>query len=352
MRVVVIGAGYVGLVTATVLAELGHHVTCVDRDTAKLETLEQGKIPFHEPGLQHLVRRNTTAGRLDFSGTMGQVHSAAIVYLAVGTPMGPNGETDLSYIRDASLELAPHLKTGTIVVTKSTVPVGTGDMIEDLLQRCLRPSTIVDVVSNPEFLREGTAVQDALRPDRIVIGANSAKAGASVAGLFHGMDCPVIQTTRKSAELIKYTANSFLATRISFANTIARLCDAMGAHADDVMLGAGLDKRVGTAFFKAGLGYGGSCFPKDVASLMFEGHRSGVSMSLLEAVTEVNATQPAVFVEELAQRLGPLAGKTVCVLGLAFKAHTDDVRESRATLLIRELSSRGAIIRTYDPVAI
>lgn len=350
-NVVVIGAGYVGLVTAAFLAELGHCVTCVERHEGRLETLKSGGIPIHEPGLQPIVEKAVADGLLAFSDDMDAVYGADVVYLAVGTPPREDGSTDLSQIDDAAAQVAARIAPTGVVVIKSTVPVGTGDRVQAVLEAANPNEPTAAVVSNPEFLREGTAVYDARFPDRVVIGANEPWAGDIVEALYAGLRTRVVRTTRRSSELIKYTANAFLATRISFANTIAQLCDTKGAVVDDVMLGAGLDKRVGTSFFVPGLGFGGSCFPKDVASLIHEGRESGIGMDLLESVVSVNDQLPRAFVRRMEEELGSLRGRTIGVLGLAFKGDTDDVRESRALLLIEALVARGATVRAYDPEA-
>ncbi len=351
MKVAIVGAGYVGLVTSALLASLQHVVTCIEYNPKRLRALLAGKVPFHEPGLDELVADGIYDGNLHFSGVMDPVQDADVVYLAVGTPTAPDGSTDLTFVEQAAQSLARHLRGGTTVVVKSTVPVGTGDMVEAILDAHARSSARYDVVSNPEFLREGTAIQDALNPDRIVIGSKTRRGAMTVMQLLMQIDSEVVVTDRRSAELIKYAANSFLATRISFANTMAQLCDEMGADVEAVMRGAGLDRRVGTAFFRAGLGYGGSCFPKDVTSLIHEGKRAGVSMEILEAVVSVNDELPRIYIDRLKASLGDLRGQTVAVLGLAFKADTDDVRESRGILLVRELLREGAVVRCYDPEA-
>jgi UDPglucose 6-dehydrogenase len=343
MNIVVIGAGYVGLVTAALLSELGHNVTCLEAHQGRLQTLQAGEVPIHEPGLKPIVEAGIANGTLDFTDDVQAVTQAQVVYLAVGTPPQEDGSTDLGQIESAAEQIAPYLQPSTVVVIKSTVPVGTGDKVQAIV------GTRASVVSNPEFLREGSAIGDARFPDRIVIGAEDGWAGDVVEELLSGLNARVLRTNRRSSELIKYTANAFLATRISFANMIAQFCDHTGAKVDDVMLGAGLDQRVGTHFFVPGLGFGGSCFPKDVASLVYEGRDAGVGMDILESVVRVNDALPDALVQRMEQELGTLTGATVAVLGLAFKGDTDDVRESRSLVLIEALRARGCTLRAFDP---
>ncbi len=352
MKVAIIGGGYVGLVTAAVLAELDHEIECVEKNPQRLEILQSRGVPIYEPGLAQLMRRSVSAGRLVFTGNSElAVGRSEVVFLAVGTPPKNDGSTDLSYIDAAAQEVALGLRDHTVVVIKSTVPVGTGDRVEAILTAHAPAGATFAVVSNPEFLREGSAIADSQKPDRIVIGTDDRAAALTIMELYIGLSAPMVVTDRRSSELIKYAANAFLATRISFANTIAGLCDQVGANVELVMEGAGMDRRVGPAFFKAGLGYGGSCFPKDVASLVAEGQRVGAPMNVLESVMAINERMPVDFLERADEAMGGIAGTRVAVLGLAFKAGTDDMRESRAVVLIRRLRELGCEVRVWDPVA-
>ena len=349
-RVTVIGAGYVGLVAAACLAELGHDVISVERDADRLSALTRGEAPFHEPGLPEMVRRQRRAGRLCFSDDYGPaVRSSSTAFIAVNTPSASGGEADTSFVLQAAQSILAHARPGLVIVIKSTVPPGTGDAVAELAAAA---GVDVDVVSNPEFLREGSAVKDFLKPDRIVLGAGRPEAGEAAASLLAGIDAPVIICGRRSAEMGKYAANALLASRISFMNEIAAICEVAGADIDDVVRIVGTDHRIGPYFLNAGLGWGGSCFPKDVRALAKTATTSGYRPAILDATLDVNAGQRHRAFARLHAALGDCAGATVAVLGLAFKPHTDDVREAPALDLIERLHAAGARVQAHDPVAV
>ena len=347
-RITVVGTGYVGLTTGAYLAHLGHHVVCADVVAEKVERLNRGEIPIFEAGLEELVREGLDAGRLSFVlGAGGAVEGAEFVFLCVPTPQGEDGSADMSYIRAAAGEIGPRLPPSAVVINKSTVPVGSTRVVEQALGR-----DDVHVVSNPEFLREGSAVHDCLHPDRIVIGSADAKAATRVAALFARLEAPLIITDPVSAEAIKYASNAFLATKVSFVNAVANLCEAVGADVREVVLGMGYDKRIGFEFLRPGPGWGGSCFPKDTQALIRIGDEAGYDFSLLRGVVEVNKEQHERVVAKVERLVGgALAGVAVGVWGLAFKAGTDDTRDSPAVEVVRRLRQRGAEVRAYDPVA-
>lgn len=350
-RLCVIGMGYVGLTTATCFADLGNYVIGLDIDGAKIESLRAGIPPIYEPGLEELLRRNLRAGRLSFTTRYDEaVPGAEFVFLAVGTPPGWEGEADTKYVRAAAESLAPHLTGYTIIVNKSTVPIGTGDLIASIIER-VNPNAKFDVVSNPEFLREGSAIQDFMNPDRIVLGASNPEAAEKVKELHAPLNAPVIITDIRTAEMIKYASNAFLATRISFINEIAAICDQVGADVKMVAKGMGMDKRIGLAFLEAGLGFGGSCFPKDVEALAHMAAIHGCHPQLLRTVMDINRDQRRVVIQRLREVFGSLDGLVVGVLGLSFKPNTDDVRAAPAIDVIHLLLSEGARVKAYDPVA-
>ena len=355
MNVAIIGTGYVGLVTGTCLADFGHSVTCVDSSDARIATLLGGEIPFYEPGLRELVQKNALAGRLHFTKDLGAaVRDATVLFLAVGTPETPTGEADLSQIERVAVEMGGYLNDYKVVVTKSTVPVGTGAWLRRLLQRRAGPEATFDIVSNPEFLREGSAVNDFLRPDRVVIGTSSDRAAAIMREIYRPLyliEAPIVITDVESAEMIKYASNAFLAVKIGFMNSIANLCDAVGADIHVVAKGMGLDKRIGSKFLHPGPGYGGSCFPKDTRALAALGVQNRTPQRIVEAAIEVNHLQRQLLVEKITAAIGSVAGRQIAVLGLAFKPNTDDVREAPALYVCRELARAGAEIRAFDPVA-
>ncbi len=354
MRLAIIGTGYVGLVSGACFAEFGVQVTCIDKDRGKIDLLQRGHIPIFEPGLDEVVARNMAQGRLEFTTELKKVVAQAdIVMLAVGTPMREeDGEADLSYIIDVVEEMADALTDYTIVATKSTVPAGTGDMIKTLFAT-IAPDADVDVVSNPEFLREGSAIEDFMQPDRIVIGADTLRAAETMRQLYRPLylnDTPIVFTSIKSAELIKYASNAFLATKITFINQIADLCEKCGAHVVDVARGMGLDGRIGSRFLQAGPGYGGSCFPKDTIALAKLAQNMGAPMSIVEAVHESNVARRKQMADKIEAAFeGSVDGKTVAILGVTFKPNTDDMRESPSLDIIPMLQEKGATIRAYDP---
>jgi UDPglucose 6-dehydrogenase len=349
----IIGTGYVGLVTGTCFADLGNRVICMDIVEEKIRLLQAGHMPIFEPGLEELVRRNVKSGRLTFTTSYEEaIHSSGFVFIAVNTPSGAGGEADLKYERLAIESIADVLQKYTIIVNKSTVPVGTGDWVAEIMEsRGKRRSVDFDVVSNPEFLREGSAITDFTMPDRVVLGATNPKAAEAVAQLHLSLRCPIMITDLRTAEMIKYASNAFLATRISFINEIAAICERLGADVKEVAVGMGYDRRIGRAFLEAGLGYGGSCFPKDVKALEYMAAASGCHPQLLRAVMEINRDQRRQVVLKLRQALTRLTGKTIGVLGLSFKPNTDDMRDAPSLEIIGQLLREGVTIKAYDPVA-
>ena len=355
MNICVVGTGYVGLVTGACLADFGMNVLCVDKDESKIAALQAGRIPIYEPGLEEIVAKNQRAGRLTFTTDLKSgIESALAIFIAVGTPPRPDGAPDLTFVRQVAEAIAAHMNGYKVVVTKSTVPTGTGRMIEQIL-RSVDGSREFSVVSNPEFLREGSAIADFLRPDRIVIGASDARAievMKEVYGPLFLAETPFVITDVASAELIKYASNGFLAVKISFINEIARLCELMGADVHDVSRGMGLDRRIGSRFLLPGPGFGGSCFPKDTAAAVDLARQHGYRFRIIEAAICVNSETKARMIEKIADAAGPLAGRTVAVLGLSFKPETDDIRESPALAVIADLVDAGASVRAFDPAAI
>lgn len=347
----VVGAGYVGLTTAACLAELGNAVRVLDIDQKKIGELEAGRLHFHEPGLAEVVRRNVAAGRLTFTTSYAHaVPGAELVFIAVGTPEGRNGEADLHYVEQAAADIARNLSGPAVVVNKSTVPIGTGDVVSNVIRR-VNPGYDVAVVSNPEFLREGSALRDFMEPDRIVIGAHDLGAAARVARLYQPLGAPVLTCSIYTAEMVKYASNAFLATRISFINEIARICERVDADVMEVAEGMGMDSRIGPAFLNAGIGYGGSCFPKDVKALAAIAEKYDYHPEMLHAVMEINRDQRLLAVDKLRECLGSVRGQVVGLLGLAFKPDTDDMREAPSLEIAAELGRRGAVVRAYDPAA-
>jgi UDPglucose 6-dehydrogenase len=354
MRIAIIGTGYVGLVTGACLADFGHDVLCVDAQADRIDGLRCGDLPFYEPGLAELVQRHSASGRLRFSCDTAQgVRDAEVVFLAVGTPEGPAGEADLSQVIDVVGTIAASADGYRVLVTKSTVPVGTGAFIRDTMAR-LNGACEFDVVSNPEFLREGSAVADFLRPDRVVVGTTSERAAAVMREIYRPLyliETPIVFTDIETAETIKYASNAFLAVKISYINEIANLCDRTGADVHVVARAMGLDRRIGSKFLHPGPGYGGSCFPKDTRALAAIGARHGVELELVHAAIRANDRQRQLVVDRVANVLGGLAGRRLCLLGLAFKPNTSDVRESPAVHIAWQLARAGATVRAYDPVA-
>ena len=354
MKVIsVIGAGYVGLVTGTCFADLGNRVTCVDINEEKIATLNSGGMPIYEPGLEELVQRNVKAGRLLFTTSYAEgLKDAEFVFIAVGTPSGVDGEADLQYVRMAAESIAEQIQQPVVIVNKSTVPVGTGDWVADIIRRKRPDGPEFAVVSNPEFLREGSAISDFLSPDRVVLGSLDPEAAEKVAQIHLPLRAPIVVTDLRTAEMIKYASNAFLATRISFINEIASICEELGADVKEVAAGMGYDKRIGHRFLDAGLGYGGSCFPKDVKALEYMASIHGCHPQLLRAVMEINRDQRRQVVQKLRHLLGgTLQDKVVGLLGLAFKPNTDDMREAPSVEIAHLLEHEGAKVRAYDPVS-
>ena len=352
MRIAVVGTGYVGLVTGACFADLGNAVICADIDSRKIEMLTRGETPIFEPGLVEKVRINSRVGRLSFTDDVADaVKKSKIIFVAVGTPPGPNGEADLSQVRAVAETVGEAMDGYRSVVNKSTVPVGTGDIVSQIIAEKSGGAYTYDVVSNPEFLREGSALHDFMEPDRIVIGCSNAAAGEMVAELYAPLNAPIIITDLLSAEMIKYTSNAFLSLKISFINEIANICERVGADVREVVEGVTKDSRINPAFFGAGVGYGGSCFPKDTLALVDIAAKAGYDFKVLKAVIDVNDGQRDLFVKKIAARLGKLKGKKVAVWGLSFKPNTDDIRESPALDIIQKLLDGGAAVTAYDPVA-
>jgi UDPglucose 6-dehydrogenase len=351
-NICVVGTGYVGLTTGVCFADLGNTVTCIEINLEKLELLRSGKSPIFEPGLEELQERNMRAGRLRFTDdyTVGMAE-ADLIFITVGTPMGHDGAADLSQVKAAARSIGQHLSRRAIIIDKSTVPVGTGDMVSSIIAEHASPDASFAVVSNPEFLREGSAVSDFFKPDRIVLGSLDRVAAEEVAELHGPLGAQVIITDLRTAEMIKYASNAFLATRISFINEIAQICEKLGADVKEVARGMGADKRIGPHFLDAGIGYGGSCFPKDVLALHHMAATSGCHPQLLQAVMEINQSARDRFVQKVQTLLGDLKGKIVGVLGLSFKPNTDDMREAPSVDIVKALLAEGARVKAYDPVA-
>jgi UDPglucose 6-dehydrogenase len=355
MNICVVGSGYVGLVTGACLADFGMHVVGVDKDAAKIAALQQGKVPIYEPGLEALVKTNMEEGRLSFSTDLGPaIEEARAVFIAVGTPPKSDGSADLTFIREVAQSIGQHLNGYKVIVTKSTVPIGTGQMIEELVRERTGGKQRFAVVSNPEFLREGSAIEDFMHPDRVVVGTRDPEAAEIMLDVYSPLvsaDVPFIITDVESAELIKYASNGFLATKISFINEVAQLCEAWGANVEVVSKGMGLDNRIGPKFLSAGPGFGGSCFPKDTRAVAQIAREQGLRFRIIEAVLEVNEELKERMLSKIDSALGGIAGRTVAVLGLSFKPNTDDIRESPALPIVQGLVDRGATVRAFDPEA-
>jgi len=352
MKITIIGTGYVGLVTGTIFAEVGHDVTCLDINEDKIILLQSGKSPIYEPGLDMLLQNNIVNGRLCFTSQADEAFADSdVIFIAVGTPQEEDGSANLNYIHKAAEDIARHIKHNVIVVVKSTVPVGTNDYVEKIIRNHISSDIEVHVVSNPEFLREGHAIHDTMNGDRIIIGAEHKASGDVVEALYEKINVPILRTDRRSAEMIKYASNAFLAVKISYINQISNLCEKLGADIASVADGMGMDKRIGRAFLNAGLGYGGSCFPKDTRALSYLSKKNNVSMSIVEAAIEANTTQRQLFINKVVDHFnGNVTDKRVAVLGLAFKPNTDDVREAPSIDIITALVSSGAKVSAYDPV--
>ena len=355
MNIAVVGTGYVGLVTGACLAEFGHRVTCIDKDTAKIARLKQGEIPIYEPGLDRIVKENIREERLSFVADLSDAVAAAqVVFIAVGTPSSRRGDgyADLTYIYEAAKEIALHLNDYTVVVDKSTVPVGTARQVARIIRQ-ENPAADFDVASNPEFLREGAAISDFMRPDRIVIGSDSERAGEILKEVYKPLylnATPFVMTGPETAELIKYAANAFLATKISFINEMANICEAVGADVKDLAKAIGLDGRIGKKFLHPGPGYGGSCFPKDTMALLRIAQEHGTPIRIIESVVEVNAAQKARMIKKIRDALGGSeAGKTIAILGITFKPETDDMRDAPALTILPALHEKGATLQVHDP---
>jgi UDPglucose 6-dehydrogenase len=352
MKLTIIGSGYVGLTSGACFAEVGHHVVCVDNDPQKVETLLAGQIPIYEPGLEEMVKKNVAARRLRFTtSTEEGVDHGEVLFIAVPTPPQPDGSVDLSFIEKVAREISQYLDSYRVIVDKSTVPVKTGERVSQTIRRYAKPGVEFDVVSNPEFLREGSAVVDLMKPDRIVIGGNSDRALALMQKVYEPFVAPVLVTDINSAELIKHAANSFLALKISYINALAEICESSGADVLKVAEGIGADKRIGRDFLSAGLGYGGSCFPKDIAAFIAITEQLGIPFDLLKEVQRINARQLNRFLDSIREALWVLKDKKLAVWGLAFKPNTDDVRSSVAMNLVERLVAEGADVTAYDPKA-
>jgi len=352
VNICVIGTGYVGLVTGTVFSDLGNDVICVDNVKEKIDSICRGVMPIYEPGLEEMVNRNIKEERLSFTTDLAEaVKKSEIIFICVGTPPKDDGETDLSYVESAAKEIALAMNGYKIIVNKSTVPVGTGDLVSKVINQYKKNDADFDVVSNPEFLREGAAIRDALSPDRIIIGAPTKQVAVKLLELYAMIGKPMIITDVYSAEIIKYASNAFLATKISFINAISNICELVGANVNDVSKGIGLDARIGSQFLEAGLGFGGSCFPKDIKSLVHTSGKFGYDFDLLQAVLKINEDRVPHFVSLIDEKMKGVKGKVIGVLGLAFKADTDDIREAKSIEIISALLEKGAKIKAYDPVA-
>lgn len=352
MNIAVIGTGYVGLSTGVCLAEIGHNVMCVDTNDEKITMLKQGISPIYEPGLEELLVKNMKASRLEFTTSHHSgVERADIIIVAVGTPQQSNGEADVSYLMQAMIEIAPLIQKDTLVVIKSTVPIGTNEKVKKLIDHFAPKHVLIEVVSNPEFLRQGSAVHDTLHPDRIVIGCENEQAAVVIKNMYAPLNSPVLITNPRSAEMIKYASNAFLATKISFINNIGNLCEAVGADVDSVSLGMGMDQRIGSAFLKSGIGYGGSCFPKDVSALLSTAKEFEVPFQMIEETILINNRQKQLLVKKAMERFENLKDKKIAILGFAFKPETDDMREAPSITMIHSLLKEGAKVIGYDPVA-
>jgi UDPglucose 6-dehydrogenase len=351
MKIAVLGTGYVGLSTGVCLSEIGHHVYCIDINEQKINNLRNGISPIYEPGLESLLASNMTAQRLRFTTSLEEgLNDVEIIIIAVGTPQGDDGAADLSYLEQAAKDISKYVAASSIIVIKSTVPVGTNEYIQTIIEaECGFP---VQMVSNPEFLRQGSAVQDTMKPDRIILGSNDKTAAKKIREMYLPLNAPIILTDIRSAEMIKYASNAFLATKISYINEIANLCEVVGANVEDVANGVGKDKRIGEAFLQAGIGYGGSCFPKDVKALLHTASLYQVDFSMLKETIAINDNQQKLLVKKAVKRFGDLQGKKIAMLGLSFKPETDDMREAPSIKIAHSLTQMGAEVVAYDPVAI
>jgi len=353
MNIAVVGTGYVGLVSGTCLADLGNNVICVDIDEKKIKTLQEGGVPIYEPGLKELIEENVKAGRLSFTTDLKEaIDKSKVIFICVNTPPKESGEADLSYVENVARAIGENAKESKIVVEKSTVPVATGKKILQVLKQYNPHNLEFEVVSNPEFLREGTAVKDFLKPDRVVVGTASEKARKAMEEIYKPLGAEIIFTDIESAELIKHASNSFLATKISFINAVANICEKTGANIEEVARGMGLDKRIGSSFLKAGIGYGGFCFPKDAEAFIWIAKKHSYDFSLLKEVQKINQEQRKLFVKKIEDAVWNLKGKTIAVLGLSFKPDTDDMRFAPSVDIINSLLKDGAKVKAFDPAAV
>jgi len=352
MKIAVLGTGYVGLSTGVCLSEIGHEVVCIDINKEKINLLRKGISPIYEPGLESLLVKNATAGRLFFTNSHEEGFDRAdVIVIAVGTPQQEDGSASLLYLEQAAKDIAAYLTKDAIVVIKSTVPVGTNEWVKQILEDLLKGRVNIEMVSNPEFLRQGSAISDTMHADRIVIGSESKEAAQKIEEMYRPLNVPCLKTSTRSAEMIKYASNAFLATKISYINEVANLCEAVGANIAEVAIGMGKDKRIGEAFLQAGIGYGGSCFPKDVKALIHTAQVNGMPFSLLKETVAINDFQHELLVTKAIKRFGKLKGKKIGMLGLAFKSETDDMREAPSIKIARALNELGAEVVAYDPVA-
>ncbi|MBI4352514.1 MAG: UDP-glucose/GDP-mannose dehydrogenase family protein [Candidatus Omnitrophica bacterium] len=352
MKIAVVGCGYVGLVTGACFAGLGNQVICVDRDVQKIGLLKRGRMPIYEPGLEELVKENSKKGSLSFTADLKMAaRRSEVIFIAVGTPPRPNGEADLSFVENVARTIAGEIRSYQLIVEKSTVPVQTGERIQQTLARHARKGASFDVASNPEFLREGSAVQDFMNPDRIILGVESKRAKGILMDLYKPLKSTILVTDIKSAEIIKHASNSFLAAKISFINAVSRLCEAAGADVEQVALGMGLDRRIGRHFLDAGIGFGGFCFPKDLAAFIRISEKLGYDFELLKAVQKINEEQKENFIRKIEEAVWNVPSKTIGVLGLSFKPNTDDMRYAPSVDIIEALKEQGANVRAFDPHA-
>ena len=352
-KICIVGTGYVGLVSGTCFAEIGHNVICVDNNKEKIKMLQMGSSPIYEPGLEKMILKNKRAGKLSFTTDIAQaVKKSDIVFIAVHTPTKENGETNLQYVENVSKEVAKAMDKYKVIVSKSTMPVKTGQRIKEIIAKFCPRNITFDIVSNPEFLKEGTAIKDFLEPDRIVIGIENKKAEAIMRNLYEPIKAPIIFTDIESAEIIKHACNAFLATKISFINAIANICEKNNANVQEVAMAMGLDKRIGPDFLKAGIGFGGSCFPKDVSAFINVAKKSGYDFNLLKEVKKINKKQREIFLDKIIKNVPDIKGKSIAIWGLSFKPDTDDMREAPSVDIINGLIAKGAIIKSFDPVAI
>ncbi len=355
MNIAIIGTGYVGLITGACFAEFGFNVTCVDNDEKKIRQLRKGKVPFYEPGLEELLHNNIKAKRIRFTSNIAKaVESSLVIFIAVGTPPRGDGSADMRHVEGVAREIAEHINEYKIIVTKSTVPVGTGEKVMEIISKNLKEHLDFDIASNPEFLREGAGIEDFMRPNRVVIGTSSDKASEIMRALYKPLnliEVPIVMTTVKTAELIKYASNAFLATKISFINELSNLCESVGANIQTVAKAMGLDKRIGPKFLHAGPGYGGSCFPKDTLAILQIAKEHDIELGIIKSVVKANEDQKKRALNKIRSAIGRVKGKTICILGLSFKPNTDDIREAPALFIIERLLKAGAVIRAFDPVA-